>query len=59
MARLAEMEKELSEAKQVVILNAPRHQKLKEMVKVLCRCFVGPRSGWSIDGDGYYHAGAI
>ncbi len=31
MARLAEMEKELSEAKQAVILNAPRHQKLKEI----------------------------
>ena len=29
MARLAEMEKELSEAKQAVILNAPRHQKLE------------------------------
>ncbi|WP_289627047.1 toxin YdaT family protein, partial [Escherichia coli] len=27
MARLAEMEKELCEAKQAVILNAPRHQK--------------------------------
>ena len=43
MARLAEMEKELSEAKQAVILNAPRHQKLKEIVKALCRCFVWTR----------------
>ncbi|BDH45726.1 hypothetical protein TUM12370_17700 [Salmonella enterica subsp. enterica serovar Choleraesuis] len=31
IARLAAMEKELSEAKQAVMLNAPRHQKLKEM----------------------------
>ncbi len=26
-------------------------------MKVLYRCSCGPRSGWSIDGDGYYHAG--
>ena len=39
MARLAEMEKELSEAKQAVILNAPRHQKLKEMSEGIVSMF--------------------
>ena len=39
MARLAEMEKELSEAKQAVILNAPRHQKLKEISEGIVSMF--------------------
>ena len=39
MTRLAEMEKELSEAKQAVILNAPRHQKLKEMSEGIVSMF--------------------
>ncbi|MEC6370208.1 toxin YdaT family protein, partial [Escherichia coli] len=39
MARLAEMEKELCEAKQAVILNAPRHQKLKEMSEGIVSMF--------------------
>lgn len=38
MARLAEMER-LSEAKQAVILNAPRHQKLKEMSEGIVSMF--------------------
>ncbi len=37
--RMAEMEKELSEAKQAVILNAPRHQKLKEMSEGIVSMF--------------------
>uniref|UniRef100_UPI003A97074C toxin YdaT family protein n=1 Tax=Escherichia coli TaxID=562 RepID=UPI003A97074C len=37
--QLAEMEKELSEAKQAVILNAPRHQKLKEMSEGIVSMF--------------------
>ncbi len=44
-------------AKQAVILNAPRHQKLKEISEGIVSMFRGPRAGWSIDGDGYYHAG--
>ena len=36
---LAEMEKELSEAKQAVILNAPRHQKLKEISEGIVSMF--------------------
>ncbi len=60
MTRLAEMEKELSEAKQAVILNAPRHQKLKEMSEgIVVDVSCGPGSGWSINGDGDHHAGAI
>ena len=39
MTRLAEMEKELSEAKQAVILNAPRHQKLKEISEGIVSMF--------------------
>lgn len=37
--QLAEMEKELSEAKQAVILNAPRHQKLKEISEGIVSMF--------------------
>ena len=33
------MERELSEAKQAVILNAPRHQKLKEMSEGIVSMF--------------------
>lgn len=39
MARLASMEKEISEAKQVVMLDAPRHQKLKEMSEGIVSMF--------------------
>ena len=39
LVRLAEMEKELSEAKQAVILNAPRHQKLKEISEGIVSMF--------------------
>lgn len=39
MARLASMEKEISEAKRVVMLNAPQHQKLKEMSEGIVAMF--------------------
>ncbi|MEN0581596.1 toxin YdaT domain-containing protein [Phytobacter palmae] len=39
MTRFAAMEKELSEAKQAVLLNAPHHQKLKEMSEGIVAMF--------------------
>lgn len=39
LSRLAEMEKEVSEAKQAVMLNAPKHQKLKEMSEGIVSMF--------------------
>lgn len=39
MTRIAAMEKEISEAKQAVMLNAPRHQKLKEMSEGIVSMF--------------------
>lgn len=39
MTRYAAMEKEISEAKQAVMLNAPRHQKLKEMSEGIVAIF--------------------
>jgi len=39
MARMAAMEKEISEAKQVVMLNAPQHQKLKELSEGIVELF--------------------
>lgn len=39
MSRLATMEKEVSEAKQAVMLNAPTHQKLKELSEGIVSMF--------------------
>ena len=39
MTRFAAMEKEISEAKQAVLLNAPKHQKLKEMSEGIVSMF--------------------
>ncbi|KFC12666.1 hypothetical protein GTGU_00282 [Trabulsiella guamensis ATCC 49490] len=39
MSRLAAMEKELSEAKRAVMLNAPKHQKLKELSEGIVSVF--------------------
>lgn len=39
MTRLAALEKELSEAKQVVMLGAPKHQKLKELSEGIVEMF--------------------
>jgi hypothetical protein len=39
MTRFAAMEKEISEAKQAVMLNAPKHQKLKEMSEGIVSIF--------------------
>lgn len=39
MSRLAESEKELAEAKQAVLLDAPEHQKLKEVSEGIASLF--------------------
>ncbi|VAK39555.1 regulatory protein CII [Enterobacter hormaechei] len=39
MSRLAEAEKELAEAKQAVLLDAPEHQKLKEVSEGIASLF--------------------
>ena len=60
MARLAEMEKELSEGKtgcHSQRTTPPETEGNGEGIVSMFR--VDPGSGWSINGDGYHHAGAI
>lgn len=58
MARLARLEKETSEAKIAVALDAPRHQKLKELSEGIVEMYrVDHWVNRSTDGDGADDAG--
>ncbi|MGM8597896.1 toxin YdaT family protein [Enterobacter hormaechei] len=49
MSRLAEAEKELAEAKQAVLLDAPEHQKLKEVSEGIASLFrLMPEQVWPL-----------
>jgi hypothetical protein len=54
---MARLEKEVSEAKQALMLDAPKKEKLKELGEGILRC--SGRSGpyGAAAGDGHNHAG--